>query len=190
MPSPEQPVEVYSVTARKLHWWTVAFIAVLVPLGLAMAYRGNDLNIWDATTNNMYSLHKLLGFMLLWIVVVRLAYRLRAGAPPDEPTIEPWQKAASHATHWGIYVLLVAVPLLGWLGISMYGARDIFGLFSLPPLAPVNQERSGLILTIHKGAAIALVVLIMAHVGAALFHYVIRKDNVMSRMLPKLIRKS
>lgn len=189
MPSSDQPVEVYSLTARKLHWWTVAFIAVLVPLGIVMEHRGNDLNIWDATTNNMYSLHKLLGFILLWMIVVRLAYRLRAGAPPDEPTLEPWQKLAAHATHWGIYALLLVVPILGWLGISMYGARDIFGLFSLPPLAPVNQDKSALVLTVHKGLAILLVLMILAHVGAALFHYVIRKDNVMSRMLPRLMRK-
>lgn len=190
MPSPDQPVEVYSVTARKFHWWTVAFVAVLVPLGVAMAYRGNDLNIWDNTTNNMYSLHKLLGFMLLWMIVLRIAYRLRAGAPPDEPTLEPWQKLASHATHLGIYALLLAVPLLGWLGVSMFPAREIFGHFSLPPLAPVNQEGSKLILTLHKAGAMLLVAMIAAHVGAALFHYVIRKDGVMSRMLPGLKRHS
>lgn len=190
MSLPDEPVEPYSVAARKFHWWTVAFIAVLVPLGIAMDYRGNDLNIWDATTNNMYSLHKLLGFMLLWIIVLRLAYRLRAGAPPDEPTLEPWQRAASHLTHWGIYAMLLIVPLLGWLGVSMYGARDIFGLFSLPPLAAVDQPRSAAVLFVHKLAAILLVAMTAAHVGAALFHYFIRKDGVLSRMLPNLNRRS
>ena len=193
MPSPQKssaPIEAYSLVARKFHWWTVAFVAVLVPLGVAMSYRGNTLNIWDATTNNLYSMHKLLGFTLFWIIVLRFAYRLRAGAPPDEPTLEWWQKLASHVTHWALYGLLLLVPLLGWLGVSMFGARDIFGLFSLPPLAPVDQGRSALILTAHKAGAILLVLTIGAHVGAALFHYVIRKDGVMSRMLPGLKKRS
>lgn len=192
MPSPDnrsQAVEAYSLTARKFHWWTVAFMAVLVPLGIVMEHRGNDLNIWDATTNNMYSLHKLLGFMVLWIVALRFAFRLRAGAPPDEPTLEPWQKLASHVTHWAIYALLLLVPVLGWLGVSMYGARDIFGLFSLPPLAPVDQARSGLVLLVHKGAAILLVLAVGAHVAAALYHHMIRKDGVLTRMLPGLKRR-
>jgi cytochrome b561 len=187
MPTPEQralPVEIYSPTARKFHWWTVAFVAIMFPLGFAMAYRGGTLNIWDATTNNMYSAHKLLGFIVLWFSVARLVNRLRNGAPADEPTLEWWQKAASHLTHWAIYGFLILVPLLGWLGVSMYGARDLFGLVSLPPLAPTDQKRGEFILYLHGWAAIGLLLLIANHFAAAMFHFLIRKDGVLSRMLP------
>ena len=98
----------YSVAARRFHWWTVALLAVQIPFGLAMVYRGKGLNVWDATTNWLYSSHKLLGLIILLVVVARLSYRLTRGAPADEPTLEPWQKGVSHATHWLLYLLLIA----------------------------------------------------------------------------------
>jgi cytochrome b561 len=186
---PASEPEVYSPTARRLHWWTVALVFVMIPLGFGMAYRGNTLNIWDGTTNALYSLHKLIGFIILWLVVARLVYRFRNGAPADEPTLEPWQKAASHATHWALYALLIAMPLGGWLGVSLYGARDIFGVVSLPALAAVDQKASASVFYLHFLGAVALCALLAAHIGAAIFHHVIRKDGVLARMLPGIGRR-
>ena len=104
---------VYSPTARMLHWITVAAVFVMIPLGFAMSYRGNTLDIWDGVTDALYSTHKLTGFLVLWLSAGRLIYRLVHGAPPDEPTLEWWQKAASHLVHWALYGLLLIVPLLG-----------------------------------------------------------------------------
>lgn len=182
-----QPV--YSETARRLHWWTVALVAIQIPLGFAMAYRGNTLKVWDATTNALYSAHKALGFALLLLVLYRLVYRLRNGAPPDEPTLEWWQKAASHLTHWGLYGLLIAMGLLGWHGVSRYGARDIFGIVSLPPLGAQDQAAAATVFYLHYLGGLLLVAMIGAHVGAALFHHLIRKDGVLTRMLPGLKRR-
>lgn len=78
---------VYSPVARALHWITVVAVFAMIPVGLAMSYRGNVLNIWDGLTNGLYSAHKLVGFLLLWLMVGRLAYRLLHGAPLDEPTL-------------------------------------------------------------------------------------------------------
>jgi cytochrome b561 len=181
--------EVYNPTARKFHWWTVLLVLVMFPLGFGMVYRGTELKIWDATTNNLYSAHKLIGFIVLWLVVARLVYRVRNGAPADEPTLEWWQKLASHVTHWSLYGLLLVVPLLGWLGVSRYGALSIFGLFSLPPIATVNQDAAATIFWLHGAAAILMLLAIGAHFGAALFHYFIRKDGVLMRMLPGLRRR-
>ena len=122
----------YSTAARRFHWWTVAFLAVQIPVGLYMAYRGNTLNVWDGLTNALYSSHKLLGITILVLVLARLIYRLSHGAPPDEPTLTWWQKGAAHFNHWGLYLMLLVVPILGYVGISLYPALDIFGLFSLP----------------------------------------------------------
>jgi cytochrome b561 len=175
----------YSTAARHFHWWTVALIAIQVPVGLYMAYRGNSLNIWDGLTNALYSSHKTLGLVILALVVSRLLYRLVHGAPADEPTIDWWQKAASHATHWSLYLLLIVVPLVGWLGISLYGARDVFGIGTIPPLAGQNSEAAGPVLALHKYLALLTVALIAMHIGAAVvLHYVIRGDGVLARMLP------
>lgn len=176
---------VYSPAARHFHWLTVAFVAIMVPLGLYMVSRGAATN-FDATTNRLYDLHKLLGFVLLWIVVARLFYRLRNGAPPDEPTLEWWQKAAAHLNHWGLYALLLLVPLLGWIGVSLYGARSVFGLFSLPPLAGQDQKAAETVFWLHYWGAMAMLALLAAHVGAALYHHLIRRDGVLRRMLPGL----
>lgn len=178
-------VEIYSGTARTLHWLTVGLIAVQVPLGVAMAYRGNVLNVWDGLTNGLYSSHKLLGVILLGVVAIRLAYRILHGAPDDEPTLTTWQRELSALNHWWMYGLLVAVPLLGWFGVSLYPALDIFGLFSLPALTAPDQATSAVVLRIHAIAALALVGLIAVHVAAALFHGFIRRDNVLWRMLPR-----
>ena len=175
----------YSTGACRFHWWTVALLAVQVPIGLYMVYRGNSLNIWDGLTNALYSSHKTLGLVILALVVARLLYRLIHGAPADEPTIEWWQKAASHATHWSLYLLLIVVPLVGWLGISLYGARDVFGIMTIPPLAPQNSEAAASVLTLHRYLALLTVALIAMHVGAAVvLHYFIRGDGVLARMLP------
>lgn len=175
----------YSTAARRFHWWTVTLVAVQVPVGLYMAYRGNTLNVWDGLTNALYSSHKTLGLVILALVVARLLYRLMHGAPVDEPTIEPWQKLASHATHWSLYLLLILVPLVGWLGISLYGARDVFGIVSIPPLAPQDQDAAGPVLLLHTYLAFLTIALIAMHVGAAVvLHYFIRGDGVLARMLP------
>jgi len=180
----EMPV--YSATARKFHWWTAALVLIMLPLGFAMDHRANDLKIFDGLTNTMYSSHKLIGFGILWLMLARLAYRLRNGAPPSEPTLEAWQKGVSHATHWLLYLLLIVVPVGGWVAVSMYGSRDVFGLFSLPPIAAVDQKLSETVFVMHKIGAIAILLLVSAHIGAALYHFIVRKDGVLRRMLPSI----
>lgn len=182
--------ETYSPTARRFHWWTVAFLLVQIPLGLYMAYRGNVQGIFDATTNFLYSWHKLLGMVILVLVLARLVYRLVHGAPRDEPTLEWWQKAGSHASHWALYLLLIIVPIGGWVGVSMYGARDVFGLFSLPAIAAQNQDMSTTVFYYHFLGALAIVAVAGVHIAAALYHYFIRKDGVLRRMLPSAGRQA
>ncbi len=176
---------VYSPMARMFHWITAAAVFMMAPVGLYMSYRGNTLNIWDGLTNTLYAGHKLTGLLVLALVIARLTYRLQNGAPPDEPTLEPWQRMASHITHWSLYGLLILVPLMGWIGVSLYGARDIFGLFSIPALWTVNQEASKTAFFLHDVFGKLMGLLLLAHIGAALFHHFIRKDGVLRRMLPK-----
>ena len=174
--------ETYSVAARRLHWWTVLFVLTQIPLGLYMAYRGNVLNVWDGITNNLYSAHKLLGVLIFLLVLSRLFYRLSHGAPPDEPTLTWWQKAGAHFNHWGLYLALLVVPVLGLPRYLALPALDIFGLFSLPGIVAPNQDAAARVFYWHWIGAVAIVLLIGMHVGAALFHYLIRRDGVLRRM--------
>ena len=181
----ERP-QTYNAVARHFHWWTFALVVIQVPLGIAMNIRGNWLNIWDGLTDNMYSGHKLTGVIIFFVVVARLGYRLSHGAPDDEPTLEPWQKLVSHITHWSIYGLLLTVPVVGWFAIQLYPALDIFGLLSLPAIVSPNTAMSAWLLGLHRILAIVLVLLVGMHVAAALFHYFIREDGVLARMIPRL----
>lgn len=174
----------YSKPARIFHWVTAAVVFVMVPVGLWMSYRGNTLDIWDGLTNGLYSGHKLTGFLLLWLIVARLVYRLMRGAPRDEPTLLWWHKAASHTTHWLLYGLLLVVPMLGWIGVSLYPSLDVFGLFNLPALAKPNEQAAAKVLSLHGTLALLLAAVACAHIGAAIYHHAIRKDGVLRRMLP------
>jgi cytochrome b561 len=187
-PAGRAPVEIYRRTARVLHWLTVALVAVQLPVGLYMTYRGNTLNVFDKLTGALYNGHKLVGVTILLVVLWRLAYRLTRGAPADEPTIAPWQRLVSRLNHWGMYVLLICVPVAGYVGISLFPALDIFGLFSLPGVVAPDKEAAKTAFFVHGLLARLLVLLILVHVAAALFHYFVRKDNVLGRMIPRLRR--
>lgn len=186
---PSLMTETYSRAARTLHWLTVALVVVQVPIGFYMTYRGGTLNIWDKLTGTLYSGHKLLGVIILFVVLARLLYRLTRGAPPDEPTLPPWQRLVAHVNHWGMYALLIAVPVAGYIGVSLFPALDIFGLFSLPSVTAPDKPAAKTAFAVHALLAILLVALIATHIGAALFHYFIRQDNVLGRMIPRVLRR-
>lgn len=179
--------ETYSPGARHFHWWTVLFIAIQLPLGVIMVRYGEASN-FAPPTGQMYDAHKIIGMLILLFVIARFSYRLMHGAPGDEPTLEPWQRAVSHITHWAIYALLFIVPLLGWLATSAYGPFRPFGI-PLPGLLAENQDLAKRLYGFHGIAAKLLILLVVMHVGAALFHYVIRKDGVLNRMWPGLPRR-
>lgn len=178
--------QAYSTAARHFHWWVVAAIAIQFPLAIAMTIRGGWLDIWDVLTNSMYSAHKLLGVIIFFLVVFRLGYRLTHGAPDTEPSLRPWQRILSHATHWTIYVLLLCVPVVGWFGVQLYPALDVFGLFSLPAIVAPDNARSSQVLQVHAIIAFVLLFLVAMHMSAALYHHFIRKDGVLKRMIPRL----
>lgn len=185
--SPVPQVEIYSPTARRLHWTTVVLVLIQIPVGLYMVYRGGTLNVWDGLTNALYSGHKLMGIIILLVVLWRLAYRLSRGAPPPEPTIEPWQRVVSAFNHWGLYGLLIATPIVGYIGISLFPALSIFGV-PLPGIVAPDKAAAETAFAVHGMLVLVLVLLVALHVGAALFHYLIRKDNVLGRMIPRLLR--
>lgn len=178
----------YGHTARLLHWITAAALAVTVPLGLAMTYRGNTLDIWDGATDTLYSTHKLIGFVLLWVVIARLIHRWRRPPPPAEPDMPRWRQAAATATHGALYALLIVVPLLGWAGVSLFPSLTLFGLFDLPAITAPDEARAKAVLALHGTLALLLAGLALVHLAAALEHHLIRRDGVLRRMWPSLRR--
>ena len=185
----QTPIAVYRGPARALHWITVALVALQVPVGVWMVYRGNVQNLWDGLTGALYNGHKAVGLTILAVVIARLVYRAARGAPADDPTIAPWQRVVSHVVHWLLYGLLIAVPVAGYVGISLFPALDLFGVVKLPGLVAPDKDAASTAFAVHALLALALVLLIGMHVAAALFHHFIRRDNVLARMAPRLLRR-
>jgi cytochrome b561 len=183
------PAPTYTATARQLHWWTAGLVTIQIPIGLYMANQGNALNIPDGTLGKLFSVHKLLGIAIFFLVIARLAYRLFHGTPPDEPTIAAWQRIVSHINHWGLYLLLVLVPIGGFIGILLYPSLDIFGL-TLPALLSPDRDAAERVFYWHMVGAFWIVVLAGIHAIAAAYHYYIRRDGVLRRMLLRVGRYS
>ena len=169
----------YSATARVLHWLTAALVLTMIPIGIIMA------NFSLGPTGDMlYDIHRSIGAVLMPIVLVRLIYRLNNPPPPLPADIPAIQQLAAHTTHWTLYVLLIVQPAVGWIATSAYGSQiKVFWLFVLPPIWQVDQAFSERMFAVHRVLGIAMALLLCAHIGAALFHHFIRKDNVLLRMI-------
>lgn len=186
--------ESYSSLQRALHWLIALLVIALLIVGLYMTWRGGSSKLlvpilgkserFDDVTGTLYLYHKSIGFLVLWLVLLRVVVRLTRGVPAPEPSLNAFQRLASEATHLGIYALLVAVPALGWYGVSAYGARGVVGGFSLPELVAKDERLANTILAFHGWAAIALGALVAMHIGAALMHRFVLKDGVFKRMWP------
>jgi cytochrome b561 len=183
MNAPPDPPR-YGVPVRLVHWLMALLLALQIPAGIVMSYRGNVANLWDGVTDFLYSAHKSIGFVLLILLLLRALVRLTAGAPPAEPSLAPWQRRVAAVNHAGLYVFLLVVPMLGWLGASLFPALEVFGLVSLPSISSPNRAASDTVFTLHRLTALLLVALIALHVAAALHHHFIRRDGVLRRMLP------
>lgn len=188
-------IEVYTPAARRFHWWVVLLIFIQIPIGLYMTYRGTELEwvndksetvkgVWDGITNALYSSHKTLGLFILLIVVLRLGYRLSQGAPRPDPTVPKGLVGLSHLTHWVIYVLLLAVPIIGYIGISYGRYLDVFGIM-LPAVTGEDKKIGEKFFEFHELFAQVLGLFIVLHIAGVLYHRFIRKDRVVERMLPK-----
>jgi cytochrome b561 len=133
---------------------------------------------------NVYALHKSIGLTVLALLLLRVAWRLFDRRPPDEPGPR-WQQLAAHAVHGVLYLLIAALPLSGWWFNSLRGfPLQWFKQFNLPALAAKDDGLARLAHGVHEYLFWLLVVVLVAHVGAALKHHVFDQDNVLRRMLP------
>jgi cytochrome b561 len=169
----------YTVTARALHWVTALVIALMIPLGVIIS------NDWGGRLqNSLYGVHESLGALLIPVIMVRLGYRLMKPPLPLPQAIPALQQFAAHLTHLVLYALLVAQPLVGWIAISASGMPvTVLGLFPLPLIAPESRAFSEQLFLLHGLIGLFVAGLIVAHIGAALYHHVVRKDRVLMRMI-------
>jgi cytochrome b561 len=192
---PKYQLPTYTPAARAFHWLIVLLIFIQLPLGFYMAYRGHEMphvndtgetvkGLFDALTGFLYNWHKLIGMTVLVLVVLRLVYRLTQGAPRPDPSVPAPLTGMSHLVHWGLYALLIAVPIIGYTASSYGRFLDVFGI-SFPTFTEKNEELAKQIFEWHETGAILLIAFVTLHIIAAIYHRFVRKDRVVERMLPK-----
>ena len=181
-PAAPSPNSSYTFTAIGLHWLIALAIIGSFALGFYMA----DLPI-SPQKLRFYSWHKWAGVTIFLFVVLRLGWRL-AHRPPELPAGMPaWQRSVAAATHVLLYLLMVAVPLSGWLMSSAKGFQTVwFGVLPLPDLLTKNAELGDLLQALHRLLNYSMAAIVFAHLGAALKHHFIDRDDVLARMLPFL----
>ncbi len=175
----------YSPLARAFHWATALLVALQIAFGLVMVYEGPEPNIWATLAERfeLYDSHKVLGVALLALAFARLFNRAARGVPAPLEGLPAWQRIAAAGGHTLLYLLLIAVPLLGWIGISLYPALTVFGHAKLPALTAPDRAASEIVLFWHAWAAFALAGLALAHAAIALHHHFVRRDRTLLRML-------
>lgn len=165
---------------RAFHWLIAALILAQAAIGLTMVQMG----VTPAKVR-VFALHKSIGMTILALVLLRIAWRLGERRPADPVAMPRWQRRAARAVHLALYVLILAIPLSGWWFNSASNAPLVwFDWLKLPSLTggydPVWKPRA---LLVHQTLFWILVALLVAHVGAALWHHFRERDDVLRRMV-------
>ena len=175
----------YNLAQRLLHWLIVILAIALLGVGLTLGnlgYEGTVAAFGSDTTDLLYTYHKTFGVTLLGLMVLRLVLRLTLGAPPYKQPLAAWQRVASRTVHGVFYVILLAMPVVGWLGTAAGGFPVQFFGWNLPGLIGKNEELGKALFELHGWLGWILIGLILIHVAAALMHWLIQRDGVMQRM--------
>ncbi|MFO1328309.1 MAG: cytochrome b [Rubrivivax sp.] len=169
----------YTRTAALLHWAMALLIVAAVAVGAWMTGLPSGI-----TKLKVYNWHKWVGATVLALVLVRLAWRA-THVPPPGPPMPRWQARAAAAVQVWLYVLMLAVPLLGWAYSSAAGFPLVWlGVLPLPDWVGADRDLAARLKPWHGRAAWTLAALSLLHVAAALHHHGVRRDGLLRRMAP------
>lgn len=176
----------YGAPARLMHWLTVALLLTIIPLGLVMGDlpRGR-------LQDTLFITHESLGLTVLGLTLLRFLWRLGHPAPPPSADLRAIERIASGSVHALLYLVLIVTPITGYLFVVYRGiALSYFGLAPVPALVAPDKGMGQLAGIVHSSMQWAIYTLAAMHVGAALHHHLMRRNDVLARMLPSLRRRS
>jgi len=172
------PSTMFRLPARILHWSMAVLILTMLFVGVGMVATVTGKHQW------LLALHKPLGLAILLLAIVRLGVRLRHPPPPLPDDLPSLQRIAAHLSHWLLYALMIAMPLIGWAMLSAGGYPIMLSSdLRLPAILPENAFAFAWLRSAHSVFAYLLFFTILAHIGAALYHGLIRRDGVLNSML-------
>ncbi len=173
--------------SRVLHWGMAVLIVFMLGLGAYAANFVDDIRDQFELTQ----LHKSWGFVVFCLALLRVAWRLiNRQAPTPPAAARAIERAAARWAHLALYLFMIAMPLSGWLMASASPLQDrfgvknkVFGWFTLyDPFRPGSEQLTEILGQFHFWCAVALTVVLLAHLGAALMHHFVKRDDVLRRM--------
>jgi cytochrome b561 len=172
----------YTRTAISLHW----LIALIILAGFSLGLYMHDLPL-SPQKLKYYSWHKWIGITVFLLAVVRVAWRLTHEAPALPDGMPEWQRKAAVASHGLLYVLILIIPISGWLYSSASGVPVVYlGKIPLPDLVAPDKALAAQLKLLHKTLNFTLATLVILHIAAALKHQFVDRDGLLTRMLPIL----
>jgi cytochrome b561 len=168
----------FTIFSRVLHWTMAVMVLAMLFIGVGMVASLSNYH-W------LVSIHKPLGILILILVAIRLVTRLLNPAPPLPEGMPLWQRVVAHGSHVLLYVLMFALPLVGWgmLSAARYPIV-LYGPLELPPILPHSAALYAVLRTIHTALAFILFATFVAHLSAALMHALVYRDGVFQSMAP------
>ena len=172
----------YGTLAKWFHWLTVPLMAVALSTGPTIRF------IKDEPKMAFYAVHESAGLLILALALSRLLFR-RFSPPPALPAhIPAAMRRAAAGVHHALYAALVIQPVLGFLttnayGFPLRGETAYLGFIDLPKFMDTNEPLANALLAAHGWLGLGIVVLLVVHVGAVVFHQAIRKDDTLLRMV-------
>ncbi len=173
------PLGRFTLPQRGLHWLMAACILAMLFIGVAMVSTVKPAHL------ELVSLHKPLGIAILILALLRMGVRLASGAPGLPADLPAPMKLAASLSHYLLYALMIAMPLIGWGMLSAGGTPVVLiGGVRLPAILPQNGLLHAALWSAHQALALLFFAVILLHVAAALFHALIRRDAVFQSMAP------
>jgi cytochrome b561 len=171
----------YSTGAIILHWIIAIAVIAMWRIAEAAEHAGSKEEAMAVMAH-----HKALGIVILLLTLARLAWRVIHRPPPLSANLKPWERILAHGTHMLFYVLLVGLPIGGWIASSFYRMGiEVWSVFTLPALPlPKNEDVGHFILEAHAAGGTFLLLLVVLHVAGALKHQFVDRDGNLFRMLP------
>ncbi len=178
----------FGLVAVSLHWLVALLFIVMLALGVTMT----RLALTDPLTFPLYQLHKSIGATIFMLVVARVGWRAANMQPPLPTSLKPYERLLARMTHLGLYAALVLMPFTGWVVVSASSLgipTVLYGVLRLPHIGFIAASPDKAVIeTIaswtHASIAAAAAALVALHIAAALWHHVIQRDDVLTRMLP------
>jgi cytochrome b561 len=173
----------YNDVSQALHWITALLVLAILPIAWVMVNAADNSKL----VGPLFMIHKSLGVMIFLVVAFRILWRGLNPAPPLPWTLETWEAWAARISHFLLYLVLLGMPISGYIAsCASNHPVSFFGLFNLPLLA-ANKPLAKSAGEFHEALAWAVYFLVGLHVAATAYHLIVKRDGLLNRMLPKQV---